>query len=632
MSPIARQRSGRLAVGRFGLALVACAATTFASCGGFIGVERVGPGATREQLGVNALTAGTPSPGTALVLRGHALEQRFDSDPLGTLAELRRIVLTERRREHALAVAELSFLAAVDEDSRDLYFTAACYAWFALFDEALGPAFTAFDPRFRLSCDLYNRSLWESLKDDQGDIVIVPGARLVGGSPIDVAVDLRNVAFDLGRLPRFVPASEFRVIGIENRHRSSGLGAPLIAVAAHGTPRPTNTREALSRPRCAAATLLLRLDGGVDALAAGELSSTLELRQAVKSVAVQVGATSVPLEYDITATIAYFMQETRLLDFELRMFLAADAGDDYFGLFTPFPYTPGRVPVVFVHGTNSSLPRWSDLLNDLLADDEVRGGIQPWFFVYPSSVPIAISSERLRRALKDARDHCDPTHSDPALDAMMVVGHSQGGLLARHLVVADGEHRLWNSIFTKSIDQLDLDPKDRDFAREVFFFEPSPWVKRAVYIATPHRGSYQADRWIVQAVNRLLTLPADVLGVASDVILRNRDSLRAGLSDTTPGSLNGMRTDNPYLLALADLKAAPGVVEHCICAIDGDDQPPHGSDGVVRYVSADLEGAASSYLVRDGHSCQGNPLVVNEVRRIIREHVSAFRAARTGNR
>lgn len=609
-----------------GIVATVMAALVVTGCdGGFIGVDRVGPSATSEQIGINALTAGRPSAASALVLRGHALEERFDDDPHATLEELRRIAVVERRREYAVAIAELSFLAAMDDDNLDTHLAAACFAWFALFDTDLGPMFSPFDPRVRLCCDLYNRTVSEAFKNDDGDVAIVPGARLVGDSPIDIGVDLRKVGFDLTRLSRFVPASEYRVVGIANRHRTSGLGASLLAVQPRDTPAPRNTREALSRPTCAAASLILRFDGGLDELIAGELSASLEVHQPSLETSVVVGETRVPLEYDVTATIAYFMEGTRLLDFELRTFLGSDPADEYFGLFTPFPYAPGRVPIVFIHGTNSSLPRWSSMLNDLLADPELRGTFQPWFFLYPSGIPIGLSADRMRRALVDARQHLDPNHEDAALDSMLVIGHSQGGLLARHMVVDDKDHRIWSSIFTKGLDELDLEPEAREAAKRVFFSEPLPSVRRALYICTPHRGSYQADRWIVQFVNGLITLPTDVLGVATDVLTHNRDAVVSGMQDNVPGSLNGMRTTNPYLLTLAGLPAAKGVIEHCICAIDGDDMPPHGGDGVVKYESANLAGAASTYWVRDWHSCQGNPLVVNEVRRVIREHVAEFR-------
>jgi hypothetical protein len=37
------------------------------------------------------------------------------------------------------------------------------------------------------------------------------------------------------------------------------------------------------------------------------------------------------------------------------------------------PYKPGLVPVVFVHGTESSVVRCAEMYNRLLADPEIRG-------------------------------------------------------------------------------------------------------------------------------------------------------------------------------------------------------------------------------------------------------------------
>jgi len=82
-----------------------------------------------------------------------------------------------------------------------------------------------------------------------------------------------------------------------------------------------------------------------------------------------------------------------------------------------------------------------------------------------------------------------------------------------------------------------------------------------------------------------------------------------------------MSSDNPMLKILAESPLAPGVTGHSIIAIDGDEQPPDGDDGVVEYTSAHLEGMASEYIVRSGHSCQQHPLTIEEVRRILLEHL-----------
>jgi hypothetical protein len=61
---------------------------------------------------------------------------------------------------------------------------------------------------------------------------------------------------------------------------------------------------------------------------------------------------------------------------------------------------------------------------------------------------------------------------------------------------------------------------------------------------------------------------------------------------------------------------------YSIIAIQGKDQPPNGADGGVKYTSAHVDCAKSEFFVRSGHSCQGNPLTIEEVRRILLGHLA----------
>ena len=65
----------------------------------------------------------------------------------------------------------------------------------------------------------------------------------------------------------------------------------------------------------------------------------------------------------------------------------------------------------------------------------------------------------------------------------------------------------------------------------------------------------------------------------------------------------------------------PGVKGHSIIAIKGDEKPPEGDDGVVAYKSAHIDGVESELVVPYGHSCQMEPVVIEEVRRILIEHL-----------
>ena len=89
-------------------------------------------------------------------------------------------------------------------------------------------------------------------------------------------------------------------------------------------------------------------------------------------------------------------------------------------------------------------------------------------------------------------------------------------------------------------------------------------------------------------------------------------------------SIDSMAPDNPALLALAELPVSPPIKAHSIISVKEDIPPPEGDDGVVKYTSAHIEGVESELVVRSGHSCQGKPKTIEEVRRILLVHLNAL--------
>ena len=67
----------------------------------------------------------------------------------------------------------------------------------------------------------------------------------------------------------------------------------------------------------------------------------------------------------------------------------------------------------------------------------------------------AISAADLRDKLRSQIAMLDPEGKDPALRQMVVVGHSQGGLLANLTAVNTGD-RLLRSLTDKDIDSLQI--------------------------------------------------------------------------------------------------------------------------------------------------------------------------------
>ena len=78
------------------------------------------------------------------------------------------------------------------------------------------------------------------------------------------------------------------------------------------------------------------------------------------------------------------------------------------------------------------------MYNELSNDAVLRDRVQFWLFTYSTSNPILQSADELRRSLSDIVKEVDPEGRDPALRRMVLIGHSQGGLLARLMVSESG--------------------------------------------------------------------------------------------------------------------------------------------------------------------------------------------------
>jgi pimeloyl-ACP methyl ester carboxylesterase len=218
----------------------------------------------------------------------------------------------------------------------------------------------------------------------------------------------------------------------------------------------------------------------------------------------------------------------------------------------------------------------------------------------------------------------DPDGRDDALKEMVVIGHSQGGLLTK-LTATETDEALVRAMTGKSLDQLELDEKERAMVERYMVYTHLPFVGRVIFISTPHRGSFLASNWVRGMVQKLISLPKNVMKQTHSLLMAGKAIGATGFEDIEGlTSVDAMSPDNPGLLALADTPLAPGIAGHSIIGIDGDEQPPEGDDGVVKYTSAHVDYVASEFIVRHGHSCQQHPLVIEEVRRILLEHLEAL--------
>jgi pimeloyl-ACP methyl ester carboxylesterase len=612
-----RAHAGRVAA----LLLLAGAAL---ACASPAGIRRVDAREVHRTLTANVLTAGEPSVPSRHVLQRMGIADLFERDPAAALGAIQAAQPTSGR---IFALAELSFWLGDRTGDRARYLAAAVYAWAYLFPGEGGEPPAPTDPRYRLACDLYNRGLTEGIRPEKLAADDWAGERLqLPFGQLDVAFDRSELEWSGWRLGDFLPAAYLEVRGLRNRYRFPGVGAPLVASlvdpveGAHAEQLRAHIPARLKVP----VTALLRIEDARAKLASGALSARLELITQDEARTAWIDGREMPLEFETSSAFAYTIEGPAVWQTELREFFyggvlprlgAAPSAEIAFLR----PYRPGRMPVVLVHGTASSVVRWAELVNELLSDPLIWDRYQIWLYRYDSGNPIGYSAGVFREALRETVDELDPEGRDPALRQMVVIGHSQGGLLAK-LTVVDSGDLFWRNLSRKTFAETELEPDERAVLERSLFFTPLPFVKRVVFIATPHRGSYLTLERLARWVAGLVRVPNALSQIGYDFVARNRDDLLLRGMDRPVTAIDNMTPGNPFLKTLVGLEVAPGVAAHSIIAVRGDGPPERGRDGVVKYKSAHLANVASERVVRSGHSCQGNPDTIEEVRRILREH------------
>jgi len=621
MAPV--RRAVRSSALLFGVLLLAGA------CATPIGVSRADPQSLYRALTRNVLSAGEPSAPTEQLLQRRGLYDRFKEDPEATLAQLRGTG-SALNLNVLFALAELSFFHAEKERKQDYYLAAAVYAYaFLVHGERRASAAPAADPRVRLAGDLYNLGLSLGLTVTQpesgvDEVVLTDRTLALPFGELELRADPDTFLWGAYRMSRFIPMIEYKVRGLRNRYRQPGVGTPLaVEVTPVGSgPEAEAARKRIPPRVKVPVTAFVRLENVSQGIAEGRVRGRIELYPADAATTVEVEGGQVPLELEPTATLAYQLEGAPVWDTELAGFLRAGSPVFGDGLVMMHPYRPGRIPVVLIHGTASSPARWAEMVNELQNDPALRQRVQLWLFMYNTSNPILLSAHQLRESLQTIVKDLDPEGRDPALRRMVLIGHSQGGLLARLMVTESGT-RFWDNVSRVPLSELKVAPEARDLLQHTMFFEPLPFVNEVVFIATPHRGSFQVTALVLTLVRWLVTLPRTVVKDVRDLAQQNPEAIQGQLLEGVPTAVDNMRPGHPFIRTLSASPIAPGVTAHSIIAVEGDGPPEEGSDGVVKYKSAHLEGVASEKIVHSGHSTQGNPETILEVRRILLEHVEA---------
>lgn len=603
-----------------------------------------------NELQLTSRSGPQPSERTLQFLRVYGLSEDVKGDPRKLLDKVQAIIEHEPSADKVYIFAELSYLAARKVETKDrqlaldLYGGSVVHAYQYLFDRRFRYLRNPYDPHFRSACDLYNSALEAGLRIVCKKDGLVPEKtytiQTASGS-WDFRCAIRGDKWRQEEFDRFEFVSDYEIKGLKNHYQNYGLGVPLIAVRRRYEGEPTAAKyypEGLSFP--VTAFLRPNLEERPDeADKTARHQGVLELYDPLITNDVVVDGLNVPLESDLTTPLAYFLSNPAmgnlanagLLNPEALLKIQPGPRETLSGLYMVQPYQPGKIPVLLVHGLWSSPMTWMEMFNDLRSCPEVREQYQFWFYLYPTAQPFWISAMQMRKHLVEARQLLDPEHKEPALDQMVLVGHSMGGLVSRMQTIDSGD-AFWKLVSDKPLGMIKAEPDVRQRLEACFFFQPNPSVRRVVTIGTPHRGSrYSNDttRWLSA---QLIRWPQQLQQSQEALFRENRDLLRPDSVLKIANSIDSLSPVSPVFDVMLASYEAPWVKYHSIIGLVPKKglfgSLAAGTDGVVSYESAHVDDATSELIVPADHTTvHCHPWAVLEVRRILLEHLGELRGA-----
>ena len=529
---------------------------------------------------------------------------------------MQRKACSIRSGSFSLANAEVAYAAATEAmeqgDPRcvDEFFRAAEHAWFDVVQIANEP--DAFASR---ASEIYRSSLNAIVTEGQKHCRLDArrGLRIrstSGWSIIPVTHHgFPRIAEEFDQL---AVVGDYSAPQLHHIYRRNGVGVPVIALRNHESEEPFQRKR-----QGFAATLVLRHAKTNDSVQGS--STILELHDPLRIASIKHEQSSLPLASDSTAPIALALSTVKRSYVQSFLQPGLVRPDDD-GLFMLEPYQPGKIPVIFVHGLLSDRLTWANLVNELNARTEFLEQYQLWGFEYPTGEPFLTSATLLRSQLNKIRARFDPQETDEALNHVVLVGHSMGGLISK-MQISESGTALWNSISRRNFEQVVMSPNTRKKLSEAVFFTPSPMVSRVVFIGTPHRGSALAQRAIGRVGSLLIKEATDLRSEHDRLIADNPGVFSEEFSRRVPTSIDMLEPKSDLLQAIHCLPINTRVRIDSIVG-NGRWMPGNGdSDGVVPVTSANHERSTSVVMVNQKHAkLTEDPAVIQQVMRILREH------------
>ncbi|MGC4014165.1 MAG: hypothetical protein QM755_06535 [Luteolibacter sp.] len=412
-------------------------------------------------------------------------------------------------------------------------------------------------------------------------------------------------------LNRFTPVNQIRVHGLDHDYRREGAGVPVLAW------RPNDGYGKFDDLRPPEGIYTART--AVFVSASGQRRDTLQFLSPENHDSVSIGNRTWPLAADSSAPVATLVGHAEALrKTGFTSMLRPLSSPRHEKLYLIDPYDPNRIPLLMVHGLQSTPVQFGNLVNDLHADPQLRSRYQIWHYYYPTGLPVMQNAAVLRKVLRQTLQKLDPDGNDFATNHIVVMGHSMGGILS-HTLVCDSGYKLWDSVIHVRPEKLRAPRADIEATKELFVFQRDPRVRRVIFIAVPHRGSSFADNWIGRLGLNLFQGDDRFVSTLHPILEHHRADLDPFIvkmiEDGKFSSIRTLSPRSPALRALAEIP--PQVPFHSIIGQRFGGPFWKGTDGFVSYESSHLEGAESELIIRSGHLAFRKEAAVREIKRIL---------------
>ncbi|MEM9235400.1 MAG: alpha/beta fold hydrolase, partial [Verrucomicrobiota bacterium] len=354
-----------------------------------------------------------------------------------------------------------------------------------------------------------------------------------------------------------VPVDTVEFQGKYAEHESivEGIGAPVVGVKS--TERIGFERMRKYRP-IMTLTALLRFEGR---------DAVLQLVDPYQVETVTIAGRRRTLAADFSSGPMYGLSKGRIDRLGFDRLINPSKFSDTTQLNFLQPYDPDRIPVLMVHGLDSTPATWAPKFFALQCDPEIRKHYQFWVFSYPSGFPYPYSASLLRKQLNEVHQEF-PDHKD-----IVLFGHSMGCLVSR-LMITDVGDELWTEILGKPPEETNIPGKSRQLLEESFIFHHDERISRVVFFSGPHRGSVIASKPIVQLANRLVRIPNFMADVRNAVASTVTVDGAAFTLKRAPSSVDTLSPENPFVKAINKFPIESDIPFHSVMGDRGKGDTP----------------------------------------------------------